>query len=171
LEAAGFVERLRLVQRLRAAAKIGLAIVPHWGRSATLASEASDTTLVLDSATFQTQPGEAVFVGSAPDDFEVGEVSAHRGSSITLTAPLSRTHPPGAGVFPAIAGRIVISDIDALDDWHQAVTVEVRQLRTVPDNDTVLFDFEYWLHGAPLPRLFAGQNFDHWLGGAPILSP
>jgi hypothetical protein len=74
-------------------------------------------------------------------------------------------------VFPAIAGRIVISDIDALDDWHQAVTVEIRQLRTVPDNEAVLFDFEYWFHGAPLPRLFTGQNFDHWLGGAPILSP
>lgn len=173
----GLAERLRLVQRLRAAAKIGVAIVPHWGRSATLASEASGTTLVLEATAFLVEPGDLVFVHDG-DAFEIALVSAQVGLTITLASALLADYPAGAQVRPTIEGRVTVDDIESFDDWHQTVTVAVHQLRTGPTAPPVIVipdpgppGTDYWLLGAPVPRFELGATFDHWLDGAPIIQP
>lgn len=172
-------ERLAMVARLKAASKAGLALAPHWGRGATLTVTATGASLAVVTDTFKAQPGDLVFVQSGDieswEAFEVAEVTVHRNRTLSLTAPLSRTYPAGARVFPTITGRITIGELEALEDWRQAVTVEVQQLRTVP---SVLLDpspdeagQDYWFDGAPVPKFGWGGTFDHWLEGAPILDP
>lgn len=168
-------ERLAMVARLKAAAKSGIALVPNWGRGSILSAEASGSSLAVAADNFKAQSGDVVFIHSgdpqAFDEFDLSEVAVHRNRTLSLAGPLSRTYPAGARVFPTITGRITVGELEALEDWRQAVTVEVQQLRTVPDNDAALFDFDYWLHGAPLPRMYAGEDFDHWLQAVPLLSP
>jgi len=168
-------ERLVMVARLKAAAKLGLAVVPHWGRGSTLTAEASGSSLVVAADNFKAQSEDVVFVHSGDmevsDEFDLAVVAVHRNQTLSMVGPLSRTYPAGARVFPTIAGRITVGELEALDDWRQAVTLEVQQLRTVPDNDAALFYFDYWFRGAPLPRMYAGEDFDHWLQAVPLVSP
>lgn len=168
-------ERLAMVARLKAAAKAGLALVPHWGRGATLTIVAGGTSLAVAADNFKAQPGDLVFVHLGDIEnwevFDVAEVAVHRNRSLSLTAPLNRAYPAGARVFPTITGRITVGEIEALEDWRQAVTVEVQQLRTVPDNDAALYQFDYWMQGGPVPRFFSGETLDAWLAGAPVVSP
>ncbi len=169
------VERLAMVGRLKAAVKCGLALVPHWGRGSTLTAVAAGSSLAVAADNFKAQPGDLVFVHSGtPEDweaFDVAEVAVHRNRTLSLTTALSRSYPAGSRVFPTITGRITVGELEALEDWRQAVTVEVQQLRTVPDNDAALYQFDYWLHGSPLPRIYAGETLEHWLHGAPAISP
>jgi len=168
-------ERLAMVARLKAAAKAGLALVPHWGRGATLTIAAGGTSLAVAADTFKAQPRDLVFVHSGtPQDweaFDVTEVAVHRNRTFSLATALSRSYPAGSRVFPTITGRITVGELKALEDWRQAVTVEVQQLRTVPDNDAALYQFDYWMHGGPIPRFYAGETLDAWLAGAPVVSP
>jgi len=169
------VERLALVERLKAAVRCGLALTPHWGRGAILSTSASGTTLSVESDSFAAQPGDVVFIHSGDiegyESFDLAEVVLYRNQVITLTGSLSRTYPAGARVYPTLLGRVTVGELEALEDWRQAVSVEVQQLRTLPDNDAVLYQFDYWLHGAPLPRVYAGESMEHWLHGAPAINP
>jgi hypothetical protein len=168
-------ERLAMVERLKVAVKSGLALVPHWGRGSTLAAAASGSSLTVIADNFKAQPGDAVFIHAgdieAFDEFDVAEVAVHRNRTLSLTTAVSHTYEAGARVFPTIIGRITVGELEALDDWRQAVTVEVQQLRTVPDNDAALYQFDYWLHGSPLPRIYAGDTLENWLHGSPAISP
>ena len=73
---------------------------------------------------------------------------------------------------------MTVGELEALDDWRQAVTVEVQQLRTAPLALPVVVDPEleppssdYWLLGASVPKFGLGGPFDHWLDGAPLVQP
>jgi len=115
--------------------------------------------------------------------FDLAVVVFHESKTIHLADPLARAYPAGARVYPTILGKVTLGELEALDDWRQAVSVEVLQLQTVPDIEGEppvdpepegapgLFEFDYWFHGAPLPQMSAGGDFDHWLQRAPILSP
>ncbi len=168
-------ERLAMVARLKAAAKAGLALVPHWGRGATLTGVAAGSSLTVVADSFKAQPGDLVFVHSGDiedwESFDVAEVAVHRNRTLSLASSLSRSYPAGSRVFPTITGRITVGELEALEDWRQAVAVEVQQLRTVPDNDAALYQFDYWMHGGPIPRFYAGEPLDSWLAGAPVVSP
>jgi hypothetical protein len=107
----------------------------------------------------------------AYESFDLASVSLHRNRAFTFAAPLSRTYPAGSRVYPTVVGRVTVGELEALEDWRQAVVVEVQQLRTVPDNDSILYQFDYWLHGSPLTRVYAGENLAHWLHGAPAINP
>lgn len=180
-------ERRWLADRLRAAAKAGRAIVPHWGRGLEVAANASGKKLSVTADGFQSQPGDVLFI-HRPDLegfnlFDLAVVVFHENKTIHLADPLSRAYPAGARVYPTILGKVTLGELEALDDWRQAVSVEVLQLQTVPDivgeppidpepeGDPGLFEFDYWFHGAPLPRMSAGGDFDHWLQRAPLVSP
>jgi hypothetical protein len=69
----------------------------------------------------------------------------------------------------------VVSDLDAWSDWHQAVTVEVRQLRTafvvdVPiEPDPGQIGSDHWLDGVLIPQAPNAGTFHTWLDGAPVL--
>lgn len=168
-------ERLVMVARLKAAAKAGLALVPHWGRGATLTTVAAGSSIAVAADNFKAQPGDLVFVHLGDiensEAFDVAEVAVHRNRTLSLATALSRSYPAGSRVFPIITGRITVGELEALEDWRQAVTVEVQQLRTVPDNDAALYQFDYWMQGGPIPRFYAGETLDAWLAGAPVVSP
>ena len=94
-------ERLALAERLKAAVKTGLAIVPHWGRGASLAAAASGTTVAVDADTFTAQPGDVVMILAGDiesfDDFELAQVVTHANKTLTLAAPLNGSHPQAPG--------------------------------------------------------------------------
>ena len=180
-------ERRWLADQLRAAAKAAKAIVPHWGRGLEVAASASGKKVTVTVDGFQSQPGDVLFI-HLPDLegfnlFDLAVVVFHESKTIHLADPLARAYPAGARVYPTILGKVTLGALAALDDWRQAVSVEVLQLQTVPDiegeppvdpepeGDPGLFEFDYWFHGAPLPRMSAGGDFDHWLQRAPVLSP
>lgn len=173
-------DRLQLVHRLRVAVKSGLAIVPNWGRVAHLADTAAagSLSLTLEADTFQAVPGQSLFVGMADDEtntLERVQVTAHAAGVLTLLEPLLSSHPAGSAVHPSIEGRIVVSDLDAWSDWHQAVTVEVRQLRTafvvdVPvEPDPGQIGSDHWLDGVLIQQAPNAGTFHTWLDGAPVL--
>lgn len=114
------VERLALVARLRAAAKTGLALVPHWGRGAALTQPGSGTSLTVEPDTLSTQKGDVVLVHGGDidgfEDFDVATVASQRNRTLTLSSPLSRSYPAGARVYPTLHGKITIGELEALDD-------------------------------------------------------
>lgn len=167
-------ERIRLLERLKAGVKAGRVLVPNWGRGATLAAGASGTSLAIASPAFTIHSGNPVFIGQPDIDgwelWDVAEVASAVGTTINLRAPLSRTYSAGTGIYPCVIGRLEIGELEALDDWRQSVEIAVLQLRTEP-KPIPAFAFDYWLHGAPVPRFFAGQEFGFWLGGSPVIAP
>lgn len=170
-------ERLELVHKLRTGVKSGLAIVPHWGRAAFLleTAHAGDTELVLKTNTFDVVAGQSLFLGETAESMERVQVTLQVGNVLSLLTPLLATHPAGGTVHPSIEGRIQVSDLEALSDWHQAITIEVRQLRTaftiqVPvEPDPGQIGSDHWLDGVLIPQAPNDGTFHTWLNGAPVL--
>lgn len=82
--------------------------VPVWMDAQQLATAISSgaDVLAVDTTTRDFHVGGAVYVGTGPDAFEVGEVESLTSSSITLADPLVSGWPAGAEVLPLRAARM-----------------------------------------------------------------
>ena len=83
--------------------------VPVWMDAQQLtvgASSGADVLAVADTTTRDFHVGGAVYIGTGPDAFEVGEVEIMTSSSITLVDPLVSGWAAGAEVLPLRAARM-----------------------------------------------------------------
>lgn len=130
-------EEARLLARLRAAAKSGLACAPYWGRGLRIVS-AVGTALELEANAWGwVQMNDYLFLrtlrADAPDAFELVQVGAIAGDTITLKAALALAWENGAWAWPLIFGRLTFGELTHRTDWHAGVTVTLSQLVIRPD--------------------------------------
>ncbi len=135
-----FEEFRRLLGRILAAKKIGLAAVPFWGRGSVLASPASG-----DSATLASEEAWPWVIGdfaffsnlepSEPDAYEVRQVAGVTGAMLDLDQPLARTYPRFC--WPVILGRFRGDEVRSLTSRHGSIRISVleRDVRPEPNPD------------------------------------
>lgn len=125
-------ERILLEERLLAALKSGLATVPYWGRSSTLASDATSASLLvtIETSAWPWQTGDWIFFMDDQRRWDLVQLANVSGATLTLASALSRTYPKGSAVWPTLSGRLSVGDQTVLTN-HQG-EIELGLVETDP---------------------------------------
>lgn len=150
------VEQNQLDDRMRQAAKSGLACAPYWGRSAQLAAAVTSVTVTVVATVWPWAVGDFVFLLDAARNHDVRTISAVAGNVLTISAPVSRTYAAGRPVWPLMFGKFVPQDVTALTSQRGEARLEISEL-AAPANATV---------GEIIP--VAGQGVGVWVIGTTL---
>lgn len=121
-------EQARLDDRLRAAQKAGLACAPCWGRGVPLAADALNDQVELEPNPWAWRAGDYLFFADADWNYEVGQIEAVTGATLTLVAPLSRLYPAGRLVWPVLFGKLAAEELAALTAGRGEVKLTLQEL-------------------------------------------
>ena len=163
-------EERKLIDRILAAKRSGLAAVPFWGRGVPLAVTATGSTVVLaDEEAWEWSPDDHVFFSDQDrDTCEVGQVQGVSGATLTLKAPLAGTYrgfcwPLLFGLFRCESLRILTSHHGSLRiavlerDARPELTVDLCAIILVRDGGGD--SFECYADDIPVHGLAAGTWF------------
>jgi hypothetical protein len=169
----------RLLARVDAALKSGLACCPAWGRGLPLVAVAGEAVELGREAWADVQAGSFLFL-AAPDGgetFEVVEVAEVDADTVTLTGDALGAWGAGDWAWPLLFGRPAFSVFEHRTDWHARVSVTLTTLDTVPTLVPVVvplaITFDHALLGAAVPNSADPDtiSFDYALSGAPTSNP
>lgn len=140
------IEGNKLLDRAREVMKTGRACCPFWGRGISLPFGATAGATVIDigaEPTWEWDNGDPVFFAhplpEQYDTFEVATLDRFKGDGkIRLTGALTLSYPAGSYVHPLLFGRAKVGDMELLDDWHKATSIDIEETTTrpTPDPDT-----------------------------------
>lgn len=116
--------------------KVGTAACPLWGRGLKIVS-ASGTTVTLEAApAVPPVVGDFVFLGDwRPTEwatYDVREVQAVSGATITLTASLDNSYAAGNFLYPVLFGPFTHGPLVAHSNWTCSVDCEIIESQTNP---------------------------------------
>jgi hypothetical protein len=157
-----------------AARKSGLAAVPFWGRGSKLTARASGNSLTLTSiAAWAWGIGDYVFLFDG-EVWELATVQGVAGTSLTLSAPLSRSYDPLA--WPILFGEFNCAELAWANLTHGSISLEVEQRAPFPDpvtlpDDTIDFDWIYDTFEGYAEGPATTLNRGHGWNGPWILDP
>jgi hypothetical protein len=126
-------EDRKLIARVLAAKRSGLAAVPFWGRGIGLASVATGTTVILaDEDAWEWSPDDYVFFSDQdPDACEVGQVQAVSGATLTLKSALAGSYR--GFCWPLIFGLFRCEALSVLTSHHGSLRIAVIERDVRPE--------------------------------------
>jgi hypothetical protein len=126
-------EDRKLIARVLAAKRSGLAAVPFWGRGLALASAATGTTVVLaDEEAWEGSPDDYVFFSDQdPDSCEVGQVQTVSGATLTLKSALAGSYR--GFCWPLIFGLFRCESLSVLTSHYGSLRIAVLERDVRPE--------------------------------------
>lgn len=117
----------RLIDRIIAAKKTGLACSPAFGRGIKLATNVTGTAVVIAPTLWPLAQNDYVLLSNGSDAYDVRQLAAVAGVNLTLSAAVSRTYYSGTFLWPLIFGRFSCDAIDALLSEIGEASLSIRQ--------------------------------------------
>jgi hypothetical protein len=126
-------EERKLLDRIVAAKRSGLAAVPFWGRGVPLAATATGSAVVLgDEDAWEWSVDDYVFFSDQDrDTCEVGQVQALSGVTLTLKAALAGTYR--GFCWPLLFGLFRCESLRILTSHHGSLRIAVLERDVLPE--------------------------------------
>ncbi len=129
-------ENAGLIDRILAAKKSGLACAPFFGRGSEIATEVSGTTLEIEPTLWTWAEGDYLILIDDAGNYDVRQVEAIAGETITLDSAVSRSYGCGLFVWPLLFGRFNCDGLNALRAEIGEASLTVQEL-TSAEAETV----------------------------------
>lgn len=120
-------EDARLIDRIIAAKKSGLACAPAFGRGIKLAANVTGTAVVIAPTLWPLAQNDYVIMSNDSISYDVRQLATIAGVNLTLNSAVSRTYPSGSLFWPLVFGRFACDALDALLSEIGEATLSIRQ--------------------------------------------
>lgn len=125
-----------LIDCILAAKKSGLACAPFYGRGSEIAQTVSGTTLEIEPTLWPWAQGDYLILIDDAGNYDVRQVDAIAGETITLDSAVSRPYGCGLFVWPLLFGKFNCDGLSALRAELGEASLTVQEL-TSAESQTI----------------------------------
>lgn len=129
-------QNARLVDQILAAKKSGLACVPFFGRGSEIAAQVTGTTLEIEPTLWPWAEDDYLILIDGEGNYDVRQVAAIVGETITLDSPVTQPYGCGLFVWPLLFGKFDCDGLSALRAELGEASMAIQEL-TSTESETV----------------------------------
>lgn len=132
-------EQTQLDDRIRAAKKSGKGCAPYWGRASILQNACNGSSAVLLSTHWNWSEDDYIFFLDATDPkhpvFNVRQVTAVVGQTLTLSSAVSQTFAAGSFVWPLLFGKFEMDGMPVANPERVGPRLKISEMLSADDQD------------------------------------